>query len=88
LTNDTDIDAATMLLDLEGLAVQAVEVLADGSRRVRLVTAAETAAACPSCGVFSTLVKEYVTTRPRDVPVASRRLLLQWRKRRWCCREP
>lgn len=77
-----------MLLDLEGLAVQAVEVLADGNRRVRLVTADQTAAACPGCGVFSTLVKEYVTTRPRDVPFAGRRLLLEWRKRRWCCREP
>ncbi|WP_376776110.1 transposase family protein [Nonomuraea jabiensis] len=29
--------------------------------------------------------KEWVTTRPRDLPVAGRQCALRWRKRRWCC---
>ncbi|MFG6193280.1 transposase family protein [Nonomuraea sp. JJY05] len=33
-------------------------------------------------------VKEWVTTRPRDLPVAGRRCELRWRKRRWYCDEP
>jgi transposase len=30
-------------------------------------------------------MKEWVTTRPRDLPVAGRRVELRWRKRRWHC---
>ncbi|MEV5890682.1 transposase family protein [Nonomuraea fuscirosea] len=30
-------------------------------------------------------MKEWVTTRPRDLPVAGRRCELLWRKRRWIC---
>jgi transposase len=78
---------ATLLLDLDGLAVSAVEATAAGVRLVRLRTVDETAAACPSCGVFSTRVKEYVVTRPRDLPQGRARVLLEWRKRRWYCRE-
>jgi transposase len=78
---------ATLLLDLDGLAVEAVERTAGGVRLVRLRTADETAAACPSCGVFSTRVKEYVSTRPRDLPQGRLRLALVWRKRRWYCQE-
>jgi hypothetical protein len=51
-------------------------------------TADETAAARPACGVFSTRVKEYVSTRPRDLPQGRTRVNLVWRKRRWYCREP
>lgn len=79
---------ATLLLDLEGLAVQAVELTETGTRLVRLRTTDETAAACPSCGVISTRVKEYVSTRPRDLPQGRTRLELVWRKRRWYCRQP
>lgn len=79
---------ATVLLDLDGLAVQAVEQTLDGHRRVWLATTDETAAACPTCGVFSRQVKEYVCSRPRDLPQGRTRLDLRWRKRRWYCQEP
>lgn len=79
---------ATLLLDLDGLVVSSVERDEGGGRLVRLVTADPDAAACPSCGVFSVRVKEYVCTRPRDLPVGGSRLDLRWRKRRWYCREP
>ncbi|KJE21583.1 hypothetical protein FF36_04040, partial [Frankia torreyi] len=46
-----------MLLDLDGMAVERVERLADGSRVAWLVTADEAARACPGCGVFSGRVK-------------------------------
>jgi transposase len=85
---DTGAGDATLLLDLDGLAVTAVELTPAGARVVRVATADETAAACPSCGVFSTRVKEYVSTRPRDLPLGLRRLDLVWRKRRWYCPEP
>jgi transposase len=82
MVNDT-----TRLLGLEGLAV--VEVVAAGTQNpvVHLVTADERARACPRCGVFAVRVKEWVTTRPRDLPVGGRRCELRWRKRRWICDE-
>jgi len=79
---------ATLLLGLDGLAVAAVEQSADGGRRVWLATQDETAAACPACGVFSQRVKEYVCSRPRDLPQGRARLDLRWGKRRWYCCEP
>jgi transposase len=82
LINDT-----TLLLDLEGLAVDRVERLADGSRLVHLITDEETARACPTCGVFATVPKGWATTRPRDLPYGQRPVHLIWRKRRWYCRE-
>lgn len=84
-TGATDL---TALLDLDGLAVQAVEQTVDGHRRVWLATSDETAAACPSCGVFSWRVKEYVCAWPLDLPQGRERLDLCWRKRRWYCQEP
>ncbi|MGI5518740.1 helix-turn-helix domain-containing protein [Streptomyces sp. CA-106131] len=83
MDNDT-----TKLLDLDGLAVERVERLADGTRRVHLVTADETARACPACGTFALRVKGLVRTRPRDLPYGERRLELVWLKRRWYCHEP
>jgi transposase len=71
---------ASLLLDLDGLAVDSVERTegtAGGARLVRLRTVDETAAACPSCGVFSTRVKEYVYTRPRDLPQGRGRVELR-----------
>jgi len=79
---------ATLLLDLDGLAVTAVEHVEAGTRVVKVSTADETAAACPACGVFSKRVKEYVCTQPRDLPQGRRRVNLVWRKRRWYCCEP
>lgn len=55
-------------MGLEGLSVTGLEIADDGARVVHVVTADETASACPGCGVFSTSVKAYLTTRPKDVP--------------------
>jgi transposase len=79
---------ATLLLSLDGLAVTGVERSAAGTLRVQVATADETAAACPTCGVISTRVKQYVCTRPRDLPQGRTRMELVWRKRRWYCRAP
>ncbi|MFD7045496.1 transposase family protein [Rhodococcus jostii] len=58
-----------------------------GTRLVELVTDEDTAAACPSCGIFSTSVKEHVSTRPKDIPSGQDRIPLRWNKTRWGCRE-
>jgi transposase len=79
---------ATLLLGLDGLAVTGVQRGAADTLRVQVATADETAAACPTCGVISTRVKQYVCTRPRDVPQGRTRIELVWRKRRWYCRAP
>jgi hypothetical protein len=47
----------------------------------------EKAAACPSCGVFSTAVKGQVSTSPRDIPYGENRIIVRWNKTRWRCRE-
>ncbi|WP_428338395.1 hypothetical protein [Mycobacterium sp.] len=47
---------ATTLFGLPGVQVERVERLADETRVVQVVTAEQTAAACPSCGVVSTSV--------------------------------
>src|SRR5437868_4816918 len=83
MVNDT-----TRLLGLQGLAV--TEVLeadpASGSGPVvYLETADERARLCPACGMRAVRVKEWVTTHPRDLPVAGRCCALRWRKRRWHC---
>jgi hypothetical protein len=59
---------ASRLLDLGGLAVSRVASDAFGGRVVHVVTADETAPACPSCGVLSVALKGLVCTRPRDIP--------------------
>jgi hypothetical protein len=56
---------ATRLLGLEGLAVLRVEADESGSRVVHVVTAEETASACPSCGVLSASVKGQACSQPR-----------------------
>jgi transposase len=79
---------ATILLGLEGLAVQRVEIDEHGVRVVHVVTADPLARGCRGCGVVSTRVKERVTTHPRDLEVAGEPIFLVWHKRRWTCREP
>lgn len=54
---------------------------------VHVETAAESASGCPSCGVVSMSVKEYVVTAPRDIPYGERGISLVWHKRRWRCVE-
>jgi transposase len=78
---------ASRLLDLGGLAVDRVELGSFGGRVVHVVTADETASACPSCGVLSVCLKGQVCTRPRDIPYGTRVLRLIWHKRRWRCKE-
>ena len=53
---------ASRLLGLDGLAVDWVELDAFGGRVAHVVTADQTASACPSCGVFSVSVKGLVST--------------------------
>jgi len=67
--------------------VQRVEQVEFGGRLVHLETVDEVASGCPSCGVVSTAVKEYVTTRPRDIPYGEGGIRLVWHKRRWRCAE-
>jgi transposase len=81
-------DAASLLLGLEGLAVQEVLLDGDGGRVVHLVTCSEAAAACPGCGVLSCSPKGSATTRPRDLGWGPDPVRLVWHKRRWRCREP
>ncbi len=80
-------NGTTLLLDLPGLAVAEVVRAEDGGRVVHLVTADESASACPSCGVFSTSPKERRCTRPRDIAYGDKPVRLIWHKRRWRCRE-
>jgi hypothetical protein len=47
---------------------------------VHVVTAQETAAACPSCGVVSTSVKARVVTSPRDIGCGQDRIVVRWNK--------
>ena len=79
--------ATSLLLGIEGLAVEQVTLEEDGGRVAHLLTADETAAACPSCGVVSTSLKGHAVTHPRDVPYGQAPVRLVWRKRRWRCRE-
>lgn len=80
-------DGTTLLFGLPGVRVERVERLPDGARVVHAVTAEPAAAACPSCGVFSTSVKGRVTTSPRDIPYGEKPIIVQWAKTRWRCRE-
>lgn len=81
------VESTTVLFGLRGVRVLSVSRDADGTRLVELATDEDTAAACPSCGVFSTSVKGRVSTRPKDIPYGQDRILLRWSKTRWRCRE-
>jgi len=80
-------DATTVLFGLPGVRVERVERRADGTRVVDVVTDEPTAAACPSCGVVSTSVKQYAVTSPKDIPYGEGRIVVRWNKVRWRCRE-
>jgi hypothetical protein len=53
---------------------------------VQLVTDDPDAARCPACKVVSTSGKDWVLTRPHDLPSVGGQVAVQWRKRRWWCR--
>lgn len=77
-----------MLLGIDGLLVTGVSVTGGGQTAVEVVTdpACEQARRCPGCGALAARVKDKkVTTRPRDVYLADRQILLCWRKKRWIC---
>jgi len=80
-------DGTTLLFGLPGVRVERVERLSDGTRVVHAVTDEPTAAACPSCGVFSTSRKGSAVTSPRDIPYGEDRIILRWSKTRWRCGE-
>jgi transposase len=73
-------------LGLEGLAVERVVRSGVGVKIVQLVTDDPDAARCPACAVVSTSGKDWVLTRPRDLPCGGEFAQVQWRKRRWRCR--
>jgi transposase len=80
-------DSTTILFGLPDVAVERVERGVDGARTVHVVTDDEDAAACPVCGVFSTSVRQYRTTRPKDLPYGEAPLAVRWHKVQWRCRE-
>jgi transposase len=71
---------------LAGLAVERVVLTAAGVKIVQLVTDDPDAARCPGCRAVSTSGKDWVLTRPRDLPCGGEFGQVQWRKRRWRCR--
>jgi transposase len=73
-------------LGLEGLAVERVALTTLGVRVVQLITDDPDAARCPACRVVSTSGKDWVLTRPHDLPCGGGQVAVQWRKRRWRCR--
>ncbi|SEB92548.1 zinc-finger of transposase IS204/IS1001/IS1096/IS1165 [Rhodococcus pyridinivorans] len=77
--------SGSLLLDLDGIVVEAVQRVDDGSRVMRLGTAPRWAGVCPQCGQKSTRSKGWITTRPRDVQIGPDRLALEWSKRKWLC---
>jgi transposase len=79
-------DDASCLLGLVGLAVEHVALAPLGVKIVQLVTSDPDAARCPGCQVVSTSGKEWVLTRPKDLPCGGEFAVMQWRKRRWRCR--
>ncbi len=77
---------ASCLLGLEGLAVERVVLTALGTRIVQVVTDDQDAARCPGCREVSSSGKDWVLTRPHDLPSGGGQVAVQWRKRRWRCR--
>lgn len=79
------VDGSSLLLDLDGVVVESVQRLADGTRLVHVLTAPEWVGICPECGERSSRSKGWVQTGPRDVQVGPDRPVLRWRKRKWLC---
>lgn len=79
-------DATTILFGLPGVAVREVERVA-GTRLVHVVTTDPDSAACPACGVVSTVVRQRRTTRPRDLAYGEEMLGVRWHKRQYACVE-
>ncbi len=78
-------NGTSLLLGLQGVTVDRVVLRVDGTREVHVSTSDLAAAGCPSCGELSTSPKQWVSTRPRDLPYGEAPLVVVWRKRRWRC---
>jgi transposase len=76
-------DTASVLLGMEGVTVTGAEEEPGG--RLAVWARVSRPAACPRCGTVSERVREYVTTRPRDVRHGSREIGLSLGKRRLAC---
>jgi transposase len=59
----------------------------DSDTVVVVVEVSDREGACPTCGVFSSRVKDRSVVRIKDLPAGGRRVQLWWRKRRLWCRE-
>lgn len=68
------------------MAVEGVVRTSAGVKIVQLVTDDPDAARCPVCREVSTSGKEWVLTRPKDLPCGGEFAVMLWRKRRWRCR--
>lgn len=79
------VDGSSLLLDLDGVVVESVQRLSNGSRLVVVRTATEWVGICPEYGERSTRSKGWVQTGPRDVQVGPDCPILRWRKRKWLC---
>src|SRR5450755_1841959 len=79
---------ATPLLDLDGLAVQAVEQTADGARRAWQPPRMRRPRHARSRGCSRSAGGGVCVLAPRGLPQIMARLDLRWRKRRWYCCEP
>jgi transposase len=77
--------SVSSLLDLDGFQVLAVQVVG-GEWQLEVQTTA-TVIGCQGCGVRATPHGRR-TVRVRDLPIGGRPVVLLWRKRIWCCREP
>jgi hypothetical protein len=79
-------DSTTILFGVPGLRVREV-VRVPAGRTVHVVTDDPDAAACPMCGVFSTVIRQRRTTRPRDLTYGSEPLVMRWHKVQFSCAE-
>jgi transposase len=77
-------DEGTRLLGLDGVVV--TDVREEGDQLDLEVELVARAGACSHCGRASLEVKERPVVRVRDLPLAGRRTVLVWRKRRFACR--
>ena len=75
-------DDASCLLGLVGLKVEGVVVSSAGVKIVQLATDDPDAARCPVCRARSTSGKDWVLTRPKDLPCGGVFARLLWRPRR------
>ena len=65
------VDGSLLLFDLDGVVVESVQRLADGTRLVHVLSDPAWVGICPDCGERSTRSEGWVHTDPHDVQVES-----------------